>query len=292
MRMGGGWVLDVDLRQYFDTLDHGCLREILDKRMRDGVLRRLIGKWLNAGVLDQGCLTHPETGTPQGGVISPLLANIYLHEALDVWFEREVKPRLRGRAFLVRYADDFVMGFALEEDARRVMEVLPKRMERFGLKIHPDKTRLVEFRKPKEPRDRSGGPGNFDFLGFTHYWAKSRTGTWVVKRKTSKKRFSRAIKAMGDWLRKNRHIRLWEQHRTLRQKLQGHFNYYGISGNARAIANYAYEVRVLWRKWLGRRSQRANLSWEAMERILEWFPLPPPRLKRPKIRQPAAICRV
>jgi len=158
MRMGGGWVLDVDIRQYFDTLDHGCLREILDKRMRDGVVRRLIGKWLKAGVLDQGCITFPETGTPQGGVVSPLLANIYLHEVLDVWFAQEVKPRLRGEAFLVRYADDFVMGFALEEDARRVLDVLPKRFEKYGLKIHPDKTRLVEFRKPKRFGGSNGGP--------------------------------------------------------------------------------------------------------------------------------------
>jgi len=288
MKMGGGWLLDVDIRQYFDTLDHACLREILDKRMRDKVLRRLIGKWLKAGVLDQGCLTHPETGTPQGGVISPLLANIYLHEALDVWFEREVKPRLRGKAFLVRYADDFVMGFALEEDAHRVMEVLPKRFEKFGLKIHPDKTRLVEFRKPKEPRDPGGGPGNFDFLGFTHYWGKSQKGAWVVQRKTTKKRFSRAIKAMGDWLRKNRHSRLPEQHKALRQKLIGHFNYYGITGNFKAIANYAHWVRALWKKWLGRRSQKAVLSWEAMAKVLERFPLPPPRMKRLKPRPLAA----
>jgi group II intron reverse transcriptase/maturase len=288
MRMKGGWVLDVDIRQYFDTLDHGCLREILDKRMRDKVLRRLIGKWLKAGVLDQGCITHPETGTPQGGVISPMLANIYLHEVLDVWFEQEVKPRLRGQAFLVRYADDFVMGFALEEDARRVLEVLPKRFEKFGLKIHPDKTRLVEFRKPKEPRGPGGGPGNFDFLGLTHYWGKSQKGSWVVKRKTSKKRFSRAIKAMGDWLRKNRHSRLPEQHKTLRQKLIGHYNYYGIIGNFKAIANYAHWVRALWKKWLGRRSQRAVLNWEAMARVLERFPLPPPRLKRSNSRPLAA----
>ncbi len=288
MRMGGGWVLDVDIRQYFDTLDHACLREILDKRMRDGVLRRLIGKWLKAGVLDQGCITHPETGTPQGGVISPMLANIYLHEALDVWFAKEVQPRLRGQAFLVRYADDFVMGFAREEDARRILEVLPKRFEKFGLKIHSDKTRLVEFRKPKEPRDPGGGPGNFDFLGFTHYWGKSQKGAWVVKRKTSKKRFSRAIKAMGDWLRKNRHSRLPEQHKTLRQKLIGHYNYYGITGNFKAIASFFHWVRSLWKKWLGRRSQKAVLSWEAMARVLERLPLPPPRMKKPKRRPLAA----
>lgn len=288
MKMGGGWLLDVDIRQYFDTLDHGCLREILDKRMRDGVVRRLIGKWLKAGVLDQGCITHPETGTPQGGVISPMLANIYLHEALDVWFEKEVKPRLRGSAFLVRYADDFVMGFAREEDARRVMEVLPKRLEKFGLKIHPEKTRLVEFRRPKEPRNPDEGTGSFEFLGFTHYWGKSLKGTWVVKRKTSKKRFSRAIKAMGEWLRKNRHNRLPEQKKTLRQKLIGHYNYYGIMGNYRSVAKYAHAVTLLWKKWLGRRSQRAVLTWDAMEKVLRRFPLPPPRLKKTVTLMPVA----
>ena len=284
MRMGGGWVLDVDIRQYFDTLDHGCLREILDKRMRDGVLLRLIGKWLKAGVMDQGCLTHPETGTPQGGVVSPLLANIYLHEVLDVWFAKVVKPRLRGEAFMVRYADDFVMGFALEEDARRVLGVLPKRFEKYGLKIHPDKTRLVEFQKPKYFGGSDGGPGSFDFLGFTHHWGKSRKGDWVVKRKTSKKRFSRALKTLREWLRRNRHCRLQEQHKTLCQKLVGHFNYYGIKGNITAIANFVHEAKRLWKKWLGRRSQRAVLTWEAMAKKLERFPLPAPRLKRDKHR--------
>lgn len=284
MRMGGGWLLDVDIRQYFDTLDHTCLREILDKRMRDGVLRRLIGKWLKAGVLDKGCLTYPETGTPQGGVISPMLANIYLHEVLDVWFHQEVKPRLRGKAFLVRFADDFVMGFAREEDARRVLDVLPKRFEKFGLKIHPDKTRLVEFRKPREPRDPGGGPGSFDFLGFTHYWGKSQKGAWVVKRKTSKKRFSRAIKTIGQWLRFNRHRPIPEQHKTLRQKLHGHFNYYGITGNFKVIANFACMVKALWKKWLSRRSQRAYFNWEAMNGLLQRYPLPPPKVKRSKYR--------
>jgi RNA-directed DNA polymerase len=271
--MGGGWVLDVDIRKYFDTLDHGKLREILDLRMKDGVLRRLIGKWLKAGVLDEGCITHPETGSPQGGVISPMLANIYLHEVLDVWFEREVKPRLRGRAFLVRYADDFVVGFALEEDARRVLEVLPKRFERYGLTIHPDKTRLVEFRKPKELRDPNGGPGNFDFLGFTHYWGKSKNGNWVVKRKTAKGRMTRALKAIGEWMRKHRHLPVREQWRKINQKLVGHFRYYGITGNSKALSRFRFQVTRRWQGWLNRRSQRARMTWERMNRLLERFPL-------------------
>lgn len=288
MRIGGGWVVDADIRQYFDTLDHACLREILDKRMRDGVLRRLIGKWLKAGVLDKGCLTYPGTGTPQGGVISPILANIYLHEVLDVWFKQEVQPRLRGQAFLVRYADDFIMGFAMEEDARRVMGVLPKRFEKFGLKIHPDKTRLVQFRKPKEPKGPSEGPGNFDFLGFTHYWAKCRSGSWVVKRKTSKKRFSRAIKRMGEWMRKNRHMLVSEQCKALGKKLTGHFNYYGITGNSKALGTFAYMVKLLWKKWLSRRSQKAALTWVQMEGLLERNPLPAPIAKRSSLRVIAA----
>jgi group II intron reverse transcriptase/maturase len=273
--MGGGWVLDVDIRKYFDTLDHNCLREILDKRMRDGVLRRLIGKWLKAGVLEEGCITHPETGSPQGGVVSPILANVYLHEVLDVWFKEEVKPRLRGKAFLVRYADDFIMGFALEEDARRVMEVLPKRFERFGLRIHPDKTRLVEFKRPREPRDPKGGPGNFDFLGFTHYWGKSKNGNWVVKRKTAKSRMSRALTAIGEWMQKHRHLEIREQQKKLNQKLVGHCRYYGITGNSKALHSFRHAVVRRWQGWLNRRSQRARMNWERMTKLLERYPLAP-----------------
>jgi hypothetical protein len=205
----------------FDTLDHAHLRELLTQRVQDGVLLRLIGKWLNAGVREDGSLTFPESGTPQGGVISPLLANVYLHSVLDVWFEREVKPRLRGRAFLVRYADDFVMGFACAADARRVLEVLPKRFGRYGLTLHPDKTRLVPFSRP-HPQHRpatpqgSAEPGSFDLLGFTHYWGRSRKGFWVVKRKTSQGRLSRALRTIAQWCRLHRHDSLSEQHRTLR----------------------------------------------------------------------------
>jgi RNA-directed DNA polymerase len=171
--MGGGWILEVDIRKFVDTLDQAQLRELLTQRVRDGVLLRLIGKWLKAGVQEDGSLTFPETGTPQGGVVSPLLANVYLHYVLDVWFEREVKPRLRGRAFLIRYADDFVMGFACEEDARKVLDVLPKRFGKYGLTLHPDKTRLVPFHRPPSTKPTPGTPtasqpGTFDLLGFTH----------------------------------------------------------------------------------------------------------------------------
>ncbi len=278
--MGGGWVLDVDIRKFFDSLDHSHLREILAKRMRDGVIKRLIGKWLNAGVMESGVLTHPEAGTPQGGVISPLLANIYLHEVLDVWFEREVKPRLKGMAFLVRYADDFVLGFAHEEDARRALDVLPKRFGRYGLALHPDKTRLLDFRSPRNRNDSDDdeGPGNFDFLAFTHYWAKSRKGFWVVQQKTSKSRFTRAMGRMKAWCRKNRHLSIAEQHKALCQKLKGYYGYFGITGNFRAIERYRTQVQNLWKRWLGRRSHRARMTWERFQRILKRYPLPKARV--------------
>jgi group II intron reverse transcriptase/maturase len=288
MAMGGGWVVDADIRRYFDTLDHAHLREILSQRMRDGVVKRLIGKWLKAGVMDSGCVVHPESGTPQGGVISPLLANVYLHGVLDVWFEEEVRPRLKGRAFLVRYADDFVMGFEHEEDARRVLAVLPKRFGKYGLALHPDKTRLVPFGAPQDPKGSgSGKGGSFDFLGFTHHWAKSRNGYWVIKRKTSGSRFSRAIQRMGEWMRRHRHLPVPEQHRTLSSKLKGHFAYYGITGNSKALGRFRYEVVRLWRKWLSRRSQRAWIEWPKMARLLERYPLPPAKAIHSDLRHAA-----
>ena len=278
-RMGGGWVLDVDIRKYFDSLDHVHLREILAKRMRDGVIKRLIGKWLNAGVMESGVLTHPDSGTPQGGVISPLLANIYLHEVLDVWFEQEVKPRLKGPAFLVRYADDFVVGFTHEEDARRVLAVLPKRFGKYGLTLHPDKTRMLDFRSRRNRKDSDDdeGPGSFDFLGFTHHWAKSRKGNWVVKQKTSKSRFTRALKRIKEWCRSYRHRPVSDQQKALSQKLRGHFGYFGITGNSMAIDRFRTLVLKLWKKWLSRRSQRGHLNWEQYRRLLESYPLPPAR---------------
>ena len=311
MAMGGGWIVEVDIRKFFDILDHHHLEDILRQRVRDGVLLRLIGKWLNAGVMEAGELSHPEAGTPQGGVVSPLMANVYLHEVLDTWFEREVRPRLRGRAMLVRYADDVVLLLSCEQDAQRVLEVLPKRFGKYGLALHPDKTRLVEFRRPKgqppaEERnggalgsglterpapkppaeERNGGrgagrPGTFDLLGFTHYWAKSRKGNWVVKRKTAADRFGRAVKRVKEWLRRHRHDPLAQQQQGLAQKLRGHFGYFGITGNAEAISRFREVVEDMWRKWLDRRSQRARMHWQRFRELLKRYPLPPARLARP-----------
>lgn len=284
-RWAGGWVLEVDIRKFFDTLNHEHLREILRHRVRDGVLLRLIGKWLNAGVLEAGEVSYPEEGTPQGGVISPLLANIYLHEVLDVWFEREVKPRLRGEALLVRYADDFVLVFTKEDDARRVWEVLPKRFGKYGLTLHPEKTRLVNYRRP-DRRPPGGGAGTgepetFDLLGFTLFWGRSLKGQWVTRQQTATTRFSRALKRISQWCRRNRHCPVREQHAALGRKLRGHYGYYGVTGNYRALARFRHEVARLWRKWLDRRSQRGRMSWDRMDLLLERYPLPAPRIMKP-----------
>jgi group II intron reverse transcriptase/maturase len=277
MDLGGGWVLELDIERFFDTLDHERLREILRQRVRDGVLLRLIGKWLGAGVLEEGSLVHPEVGTPQGGVISPLLANVFLDAVLDGWFEDVVKPRLRGRALLVRYADDAVLVFECEEDARRVLEVLPKRLAKYGLLLHPEKTRLVAFRRPP-PGGGGPRPGTFDFLGFTHYWGRARRGFPAVLRKTARDRFTRSLRAVGQWCRRHRHLPLAEQQRVLRQKLRGHYAYYGITGNHRALSSFYRQTERVWWKWLGRRSNRAPKSWEWFWRLKERHPLPPPRI--------------
>jgi RNA-directed DNA polymerase len=278
---GGGWMLEVDIRKFFDTLDHAHLREFLRRRVRDGVVLRLIGKWLKAGVLEEGVRTTPDAGTPQGGVISPLLANLYLHYVLDEWFEREVQPRLRGRAYLIRYADDFVIGFEHEDDARRVAEVIPKRFAKYGLTVHPDKTRLLPFAKPKDTTRQDsggGGPGTFDLLGFTHYWGWSWRGFWTVKRKTARDRLRRAIMRIDDWLRKHAHWSIQEQHQLLGQKLRGHYAYYGITGNYRCLGRFRSAVMWLWRKWLGRRNRLGPLNWPRFQKFLERFPLPPARV--------------
>ena len=244
------------------------------------MLLRLIGKWLNAGVMEQGRLWRPDAGTPQGGVISPLLANIYLHEVLDEWFEHEVRSRLKGRAVLVRYADDFVIVFAREEDARRVLDVLPKRFGKYGLKLHPEKTRLVRFLPPDDPRGPSGpssGGQSFDLLGFTHHWGRSRKGAWVVQRRTAKSRLSRALRRARLWCRANRHRPIPEQHVILARKLRGHYSYYGITGNGRQLGAFHRAVERAWVKWLARRSNR-GMNWERRVLVLKRFPLPRPRI--------------
>jgi len=273
------WVLDVDIRKYFDTIPHDQLRTILDQRVTDGVIRRMIDKWLKAGVLEDGQLRFATDGTPQGGVISPLLSNIFLHTVLDRWFEDDVKPRMRGEATLVRFADDFVMTFAYHDDARRVLEVLGKRLGRFGLTIHPDKTRFVDFRP-----DRSRGTHPdckeppFDFLGFTHTWVKSKKGKNVVRQTTAKSRLARALVAIKDWCRKARHWPLDAQHDKLFVKMAGHMTYYGITGNIRQLNRYCQQVKKIWRRWLERRTRGKRFTWDRFNAFLELYPLPRARI--------------
>jgi group II intron reverse transcriptase/maturase len=243
MRMGGYWLLEVDIKSYFDTVERKHLREFLRKRVRDGVLLRIIGKWLKAGVFEDGAIHYPQEGTPQGGVVSPLISNIYLHEVLDVWFEEEVKPRLNGQAELIRFADDYVILFTDKRDALRVQEVLPKRFGKYGLTLHDEKTRLVDFHRPRGSLRHSE---TFVFLGFTHYWGKSRKGNWVVQRKTA--------------------------------QMHGHYGFYGITFNMRSLNRYYEQVKRAWRKWLNRRSRNRDMPWDRFNRLLERYPLPRPRI--------------
>ncbi len=273
------WVLDVDICKYFDSIPHHQLRAILDQRVTDGVIRRMIDKWLKAGVLEDGLLRFATEGTPQGGVISPMLSNIYLHHVLDEWFENEVRPRLTGSSTLVRFADDFVMTFEHHHDAKRVLEVLGKRLERYGLTLHPDKTRFIDFRPERRggtQADCKGPP--FDFLGFTHTWVKSQRGKNVVRQTTAKSRLARALVAIADWCRKNRHRPLLAQHARLCAKLTGHYAYYGITGNGRQLQRYRQQVAKIWRRWLERRTRSKRLTWARFNAFLARRPLPQPRI--------------
>ncbi len=270
MEMGGGYLLEADIRDCFGAFPHSHLREILSQRMRDGVLTRLIGKWLKAGVLENGNVSRSTTGTPQGGVISPLLANVFMHTVLDVWFACEVKPRLRGQAFLVRYADDFVIVFACQDDAERVYEVLPKRFAKFGLTLHPEKTKLLDFKRPGATNETQ----SFDFLGFTHLWARSRRGFWVMKQLTAAPRLRRALGAITAWCRANRHLPVGAQHAMLSRKLRGHCAYYGITGNSHALWRYRRGMLSIWRKWLMRRSNAARKPWTWWNNLCQRYALP------------------
>ena len=216
-------------------------------------------------------------------MISPLLANLFLHYVLDEWFEKEVRPRLKGKAFLIRYADDFVIGTAREDDARRIMDVLPKRMSKYGLTVHPEKTRLVRFQPPRpldsETEERNKPePTTFDFLGFTHYWGRSLRGNWVVKRKTAKSRLKRALATLSEWCRKNRHLSIKEQYQKLTEKLRGHYGYFGITGNFRSLRNYREATRWIWKRHLSRRRRGKPMTWLSFARLEERYRLPAARV--------------
>ena len=274
-RRGQYWVVEVDIRKYFDSIPHHQLRAFLDQRVTDGVVRRMIDKWLKAGVLEDGLLRLATEGTPQGGVVSPMLSNIFLHHVLDEWFEDTVRPRLLGECTLVRFADDFVMTFKNHYHAERVLGVLGKRLARYGLTLHPDKTRFIDFRPPRQGGTHPDGKSSsFDFLGFTHTWGKSQKGKNVVRQTTAKSRLARALVTVNNWCRENRHQPVLAQHKRLSAKLTGHCAYYGITGNIRQVSKYFQQTTRLWRKWLERRARTKRLPWKCFSAFLERYPLP------------------
>ncbi len=272
-------ILEADIVSYFDSIDRPLLKGMLQERIADKSFMRLVGKCLHAGVLDGEAFSRPEEGTAQGSILSPILGNIYLHHALDAWFEREVKPRLKGKATLIRYADDLVATFERGDDAERVMAVLGKRLGRFKLCLHPDKTRLIDFRRPLWSQTGGKGPGTFDFLGFTVYWRRNRGGRgWHVSWRTRKARLRRAIVTAYEVCRRQRHLPVPMQHQALKRRIQGHFNYFGVNDNHRSLATLRRHVRRSWYKWLNRRSQRSRLNWKRYEDLLRDFPLPSPKV--------------
>ena len=272
------WIFEADIVSFFDSLDRTELQKRLEVRGADGSLLRLIGKCLHVGVLDGEAYGEPELGTVQGSVLSPLVGNVYLHYVLDLWFETEVKPRLGGKTTLIRYCDDFIIGFEREDDARRVLAVLRKRLGRFGLILHPDKTRLLPFGRPPQEQHSGKGLATFDFLGFTFYWARSRQGRWGMWCKTQRASLRRAKTAIYDWGRRHRHQPIEAQHAALGQRLRGHYNYFGVSGNFRSVLRVVEATKRAWYKWLCRRSQRKRLNWKRFVALLRQFPLPRPRI--------------
>jgi len=268
-------IIDADITDFFGSINHEKLREFLDLRIKDGVIRRMIDKWLKAGVMESGNISYPEEGSPQGSVISPLLSNIFLHYVLDVWFSEQIQPLLKGKSLIVRYADDFVLGFTDKSDAERVMKVLPKRFAKYGLTLHPDKTRLIDL------NDKRGGGGrSFDFLGFTHFLGKTRKGLTVLKRKTSSKRLTRAIRKVDEYIKRNRHMKLKDLIAALNLKLRGHYNYYGVTFNSRSLMGFNYMVRRTLFKWLNRRGGKKKITWMMFIKYVDgWKPLLTPYIR-------------
>ncbi len=280
------YVLEADISAYFDTIVRSQLMEWIERRVRDGSILRLIGKWINVGVLEDGRLLITQTGVGQGQVISPLLANIYLHYVLDEWFEDVVKPRLRGQAYEIRYADDFILCFQYRADAEKVLAVLRKRFEKYGLTLHPDKTRLIEFgRDALSKWEAEGGPkpGTFDFLGFTHICRRSRRGNFTLHVRTMRQRLRRSLRRASAWCQRHRHDPLVEQRRALNAILRGHYQYYGRPTNFRSLWKFYRGVRRAWRKWLNRRTRGRSLPWRVFGELLNAYPL-----QRPYIAQPWA----
>lgn len=280
------FIVEADIKGYFDNIDHEKLVEMLEERIDDRALIRLIKKWLKAGILDtEGKVIHPVTGTPQGGIVSPILANVYLHYVLDLWFHQVVKKHCRGEACLIRYADDFVCAFQYQVDAERFYRVLGKRLGKFGLEVAAEKTRVIPFH-----RDPSSGKSRFDFLGFEFYWGKDRGGRPHLKRRTSRKKLRTSLKRFAAWCRENRNLRLMILFRRLNAKLRGYYNYYGVVGNYASLNQFFWQAMRILFKWLNRRSQRRSFNWQGFRELLKHFRVEQPRIVgRPKARIAASL---
>jgi RNA-directed DNA polymerase len=273
---GKRYIIDADIKNYFGSINHARLREVLDLKIKDGVIRKMIDKWLKAGIQEESQVVYPTEGTPQGGTISPLLSNVFLHYVLDDWFIKQIQPLLNGESFLIRFADDFLLGFTNEEDAKRVMEALGKRFEKYGINLHPEKTKLIKLAHKDEDQEQD----TFDFLGFTHYMGKSRKGNHILKRKTSRKKLRGALVRMNRWIKENRHSPFLEGLiADLNRKLRGYYQYYGVTFNSRAIVIYHERVKRILFKWVNRRGAQEHLSWERFAlRINVWSPLEKPKI--------------
>jgi group II intron reverse transcriptase/maturase len=275
------WVVDMDIEKFFDTVDHKWLMECLKQRIADPSLLRLIKRFLKAGVMEEGKYYETDKGTPQGGILSPILANIYLHYILDLWFEKVVRKQMRGYARLTRYADDFIGCFQSEREGKEFAGMLKQRLSKFGLKIAQDKSRVIEFGRHVWERAQREGKrvGTFDFLGFTHYCCKTRKGKFMLGRKTSGSRFRQKVKAVSEWLKGVRNLaRLNDWWKLLKLKLTGHYRYYGVSGNMQALQKFHYQTTALVYKWINRRSQKKSYNWKQFQRFLHYNPLPAPKI--------------
>ena len=275
------FVVEADIKGFFDNIDHDRLIELLSLRIADQSLLRLIKKWLKAGVLDtNGKVIHPASGTPQGGIISPMLANVYLHYALDQWFQEVVKTHTKGEACLIRYADDFVCAFEHEEDAQSFFKALEYRLEKYSLALAADKTRIISF-----SRGQGRGGERFDFLGFEFRWDKDRAGKPHVTRRTSRKKLRNSIVNFTVWCKQNRNVRVGALFPRLNLKLRGYYNYYGVRGNIEGLSEFYGRAMEILQKWLNRRSQRRSMNWQGFNDLLKHFEVPRPRItEKPRVR--------
>ena len=270
---GYNYIVEADIRSFFDNIDHELLMAMLSKKIDDQPFLRLIRKWLKAGILDEGKVIDPVTGTPQGGIISPILANIYLHYVLDEWFEEVVKAHCRGAAYLCRYADDFVCAFQYEDDAKRFYKVLGLRLEKYGLSLAEEKTRMIRFSR-LHMEDKTC----FEFLGFEFRWGRNRKGKPQIKRRTSRKKYRNSLKNFSEWCRSNRHMEIKELMSRLNSKLRGYYNYYGVRGNYESLKSFFELAKKILFKWLNRRSQRKSMTWTIFMKMLKRFGIEKPRI--------------